>query len=318
MSMLDRIVIAVDGSEQATYAARRGLAVAEGVDATVDVLHVVPQTSLRLTETAAEQSRLRDRGEAALADIAALASEYDCSHSTTVSEGNPVVEISAYAAEQDADLIVLGRQGLTGLGKRLLGGVTEQVLHRSDVPVFVVPYTDAVDAVDEVDEMDQVDEVAAGGETATDYGRILIPTDGSANAEAATDYGATIAQSYGSAVHVLHMIDVQAAGGPFDAGGLTEQFIERLETSGQEAVERVEREIADSAPALDLSTAVERTNSSEGVAVGVRDYVETNDIDLIIMGSHGRSNLRRQLLGSVASSVLRLVDVPLLIVKRDV
>jgi nucleotide-binding universal stress UspA family protein len=49
-------------------------------------------------------------------------------------EGKPAVRISEYADEQGADLIVVGRQGLTGLGRRLLGGVTEQVLHRSEVP----------------------------------------------------------------------------------------------------------------------------------------------------------------------------------------
>lgn len=82
-------------------------------------------------------------------------------------------------------------------------------------------------------------------------------------------------------------------------------------------VERVVKEIGETAPDLDVSTAVERTTSFDGAAAGVREYIEDNDIDLVVMGSHGRSNLQRQLLGSVASTVLRTVDVPVLIVKRD-
>lgn len=54
----------------------------------------------------------------------------------------------------------------------------------------------------------------------------------------------------------------------------------------------------------------------EGAATGVQDYVGKTEIDLVVMGSHGRSNLKRQLLGSVASTVLRTVDVPVLVVKR--
>ncbi|MEF8824887.1 MAG: universal stress protein [Halapricum sp.] len=66
-----------------------------------------------------------------------------------------------------------------------------------------------------------------------------------------------------------------------------------------------------------MKTAVERTTSFEGAAAGVREYVEENGVDLVIMESHGRSNLKRQLLGSVASTVLPTVDVPVLVVKRS-
>jgi nucleotide-binding universal stress UspA family protein len=299
-SMYDRIVIAVDGSDEARHAARRGLELANALDATVDVLHVVPRKSLRLAKAGDEQTRLRDRGEAALAAIEELAAELDQSVVTTLSEGKPATEISEYAAEQNADLLVLGRQGTTGRRKRLLGGVTEQVLHRSDVPVFVVP------------------DGAPASEGETGYDRVLVPTDGSENAELATRFGIGLAGPHGSDLHVLNVVDLQAAGGAFNAGGLESEFVDRLERRGRETVERIEIEIEATAPDLDVLTAVERSTSFDGVAAGVREYVETNDVDLVVMGSHGRSNLRRQLLGSVASSVLRTVDVPVLVVTRDV
>lgn len=297
--MFERIVIPVDGSDEATHAARRGLALARAFDAAVDVIHVVPTKALRLTRKTAEKTRLRERGEQILTEIDGLAAEFDRSLSTELVEGKPGVQISEFAAEQNADLIVIGRQGMTGLGRRLLGGVTEQVLHRSDVPVLVVPGADLTP------------------DTADGYSRVLIPTDGSENAEVATRYGTAIARNDGADVHVLNVVDLQAAGGMFDAGGLETEFVDRLKERGREAVDRVVAGIDETDPELTVQTAVEQTSSFTGAAAGIRDYVDANDIELVVMGSHGRSNLKRQLLGSVASTVLRTVDTPVLIVKRE-
>jgi nucleotide-binding universal stress UspA family protein len=295
--MYDRIVIAVDGSDEARRAARRGLQLARTFDATVTVLSVVERKALRLAETPDEKTRLQESREAALTDIEELASELGYPVTTTLTEGKPATQISEYADEHDTDLIVIGRQGMTGLGRRLLGGVTEHILHQGDVPVLVVSGE------------------GHDGEAADDYSRILITTDGSENAEVATPHGIAIARRFGSDVHVLNVVDLQSAGGMFDAGGLEKEFIERLDTEGQEAVDSVANQIEESVSDPTVKTAVERTTSLEGAAAGVREYIEENEIDLVVMGSQGRSNLKRQLLGSVASSVLRTVDVPVLIVK---
>jgi len=49
----------------------------------------------------------------------------------------------------------------------------------------------------------------------------------------------------------------------------------------------------------------------------IADYAEDNDIDLIVIGSHGRSGVRRALLGSVTERVLRSTTVPVLVVDYD-
>ena len=297
--MYDRIVIAVDGSDEAAHAARRGLELADTFGAAVDVIHVVERNALRLTRTGDERTRLRDRGAAILDEIDGAASEVGLSVSTKLVEGKPAVRISEFATESDADLVVVGRQGLTGVTRRLVGGVTEGILHRSPVPVLVVP------------EGDPVTEASAG------YSQILLPTDGSETAEDAVPHGEAVGRNYGSTVHVLNVVDLQAAGGVFNAGGLDSEFVERLEASGREAVGRVADEIRDVTAEIEVRTTVERSTSFDGVAAGIRGYVENNGIDLIVMSSHGRSNLERQMLGSVASTVLRTVDVPVLVVKRS-
>ncbi|ELY81909.1 universal stress protein [Natrinema gari] len=293
--MYDRILIAVDGSDEATRAAERGLAFARAVDATVDVLYVVERKSLRLSRSADEKTRLHERGDAALAEIETLASSIGQPVTTTLMEGTPAEKIADSAAERDADLIVVGRQGLTGLGKRLLGGVTERLLRRSDVPVFVVP-TGAADAT-------------------TDYSDLLVPTDGSDTATLATEHGAAVARQYGSTVHVLNVVDLQAAGGAFDVGGLERDFVDRLEADGEAVVEDAATEIGPVAPAV--TTDVVRTTSFDGVAAGIREYVADADIDLIVMGARGRSNLGRRVLGSVTTTLVRSVDVPILVATQS-
>ncbi|RZH67882.1 universal stress protein [Natrinema altunense] len=293
--MYDRLLIAVDGSDEATRAAERGLEFARTVDATVDVLSVIERKSLRLSRSADEKTRLHERGNAALEEIEALASEIGQPVTTTVIEGTPATGISDYAAERGADLIVVGRQGLTGLGKRLLGGVTERLLRRSDVPVFVVP-TGAADAT-------------------TDYSELLVPTDGSDTATLATEHGGAVARQYDSTVHVLNVVDLQAAGGAFDVGGLERDFVDRLEAEGEAVVEDAATEVGAVAPAV--TTAVVRTSSFDGVAAGIREYVDETDIDFIVMGARGRSNLGRRVLGSVTTTLIRSVDVPILVVTQS-
>ncbi|MDT3437070.1 universal stress protein [Haloarcula sp. 1CSR25-25] len=297
--MYDHILFAVDGSDEATAATRRGLALARDFDATAEAVYVVEQRARRLTRTDRESAQLRDHGESVLAEIESLAADIGHPVTTELLEGKPSVQIDEYARETGAALIVLGRQGMTGLGKRLLGGVTEQVLHRTSVPVLVVS---------------DVEQTRPDG---FDYSRILVPTDGSANAETATRHGAAVADRYDATVHVLNVVDIQAAGGAFNAGGLDETFIERLEENGRDAVAATADELENAAPAVSVETAVERTDSFGGVAPGIREYISDHDIDLVVMGSHGRSNLKRQLLGSVTSQLIRTVAVPVLVTPRS-
>ena len=293
--MYNRLLIAVDGSDEATHAARYGLELADIVGAAVDLVYVIPRRSLQMTRTERERTRLRERGNDILSAAAELA-DADTAVETHLAEGTPAVEISSLAGDLSADLLVVGRQGMTGVGRRVLGGVTERVLARGEVPICVVPLGESVPAAD--------------------CDRLLVPTDGSDNAAAAVPHAAALATASAAAVDVLNVVDLQAAGGPFNVGGLDTAFIERLETRGADAVETIAENIADAAPEISVDTAVERMTDIHGAAAGIRAYVEANDIDLVVMGSHGRSNLRRGLLGSVASVVLQTVDIPVVIVKQ--
>ena len=291
--MYDRILVGVDGSDESKRAARYALELGSRVDASVTAFHVVEKRALNLARGSGEATELRQERAAVLAEIEAVAEEVGHPVDDELAEGDPATRLTERAS--DADLVVLGRQGISGLKRRLLGGVTEQVLHHSDVPVFVVP--------------DEAESFAAD--------RLLVPTDGSENAELALPHAAELARIDGGRVDLLNVIDLDAAGGAFDAGGLEPEFLDRLEARGREAVEDAAEEVQSLAPDAEVRTAVERAAPSSSAAAGIRSYVEEHDTDAVVMGSHGRGNLKRTLLGSVASSVLRTVDVPVLVAVRE-
>ncbi|EMA23009.1 universal stress protein [Haloarcula amylolytica] len=134
------------------------------------------------------------------------------------------------------------------------------------------------------------------------FDRILVPTDGSPGSERAFEVAATLANTHDAAVHVLSVVDEHGPTDDWDYDGDSpaEAFVEsqadHVDTEG-----------------LSVTAAVR-----EGVVHdAVLDYGDETDIDLIVMGTHGRTGVRRFLLGSVTEKVVRLADVPVLSVKAD-
>lgn len=137
------------------------------------------------------------------------------------------------------------------------------------------------------------------------YDTILIPSDGSEHAVRAAEHGVYLARAFDATVHLLNVVDVQGAAGLFDAGGVDEAFVERLESEGEGAIEAVE---AVTSGDDRVETALVRGRPSEAIL----RYAEDRSVDLIAMGTHGRTGLERYVAGSVTERVVRLAGVPVL------
>lgn len=140
------------------------------------------------------------------------------------------------------------------------------------------------------------------------YDHILVPTDGSDHAERAGDHAALLAGAFDATVHLLTVVDIEAAAGPFSAGGVDDDYIEQRTADQRAALADLEAELDGDVRA---ETAVVTGTPSEGIL----DYVRETAVDLVVMGTHGRSGLRRYLTGSVAERVLRQSPVPVLTVR---
>jgi nucleotide-binding universal stress UspA family protein len=140
------------------------------------------------------------------------------------------------------------------------------------------------------------------------YDTVLIPSDGSEHAVRAAEHGVYLARAFDATVHLLNVVDVQAAAGPFDAGGVDKAFVERLESDGRTAIEAVEAVAGEEDR---VETALVRGSPAEAIL----EYGTENGVDLIAMGTHGRTGLERYVAGSVTERVLRLAEVPVLTVR---
>jgi len=139
--MYDRILVPTDGTEQRPVTTH-ALNVAELAGAEVHALYVVDEKALNYQPSEEGRSETREarreEGEAATARIAEEGGERGVDVVTAIEEGNPKTVIGEYADENDADMIVMGTHGRSGVDRYVLGSVTEEVVRASEVPVLTV------------------------------------------------------------------------------------------------------------------------------------------------------------------------------------
>ncbi|MFH5800855.1 universal stress protein [Haladaptatus sp. CMAA 1911] len=143
------------------------------------------------------------------------------------------------------------------------------------------------------------------------YKTILIPTDGSEHANIAVEHAVALAAQFDATLHVLSVIDTRHLG----ITTPTELDIEQLRSAYRKQSEEAIDEAVRRATVADVSTVTD-------IQIGVphrtiTEYVDEHGIDLVVIGTHGRTRLRQTLLGSVAEQVLRTSSAPVLAVRSD-
>jgi nucleotide-binding universal stress UspA family protein len=137
--MYDRILLPTDGSDAGTRAVDQALGLAAETGATLHLLFVLEEIPYAPeTMDDAVGSELREIGEATLETVRERADGAGVEVVEALREGAPHSTILEYAAEEDADVIVMGTHGRSGLDRYLLGSVTERVVRTADIPVLTV------------------------------------------------------------------------------------------------------------------------------------------------------------------------------------
>ncbi|SDM98377.1 Nucleotide-binding universal stress protein, UspA family [Halogranum gelatinilyticum] len=140
--MYDTILVPTDGSDAAMNAVDHAVDLARQYDATLHVLAVVDPTSfstLDVDPSTVVVAMERQAREAAQR-VETVAEEAGVAIETAVVRGDPARTITTYATDNEADLVVMGTHGRSGLDRYLLGSVTERVVRTADVPVLTVRY----------------------------------------------------------------------------------------------------------------------------------------------------------------------------------
>ena len=140
------------------------------------------------------------------------------------------------------------------------------------------------------------------------YDRILVPTDGSEEGERAVRHAIDLAVAHDATIHAVYVVDSASYGGvPMETAW--EGLHEMLEREGEAALDRVV-ELGDESGVPVETALLEGTPAKQVVR-----YAESEDCDLVVMGTHGRGGIDRLLLGSVAERVVRSSEVPVLTVQ---
>jgi len=138
------------------------------------------------------------------------------------------------------------------------------------------------------------------------HDRILAPTDGSDPSNRGVDRAIELADRFGATVHALYVVDQSSRVGDWDV------VVERQEAAGEAALD----DAADRGEAIGVE--VERHLRRGTPAAEILASVEGFDIDLIVMGTHGRSGIDRiRHAGSTTERVLRGASVPVFAVPPD-
>ena len=286
------ILLAVDGSEHA-FAATQLLS-----DLPLSPESLITAISVLIPRYAQFSTSLENLLEQAQKQLAVSQARIQ----TEVIAGYPAEIINQLAAEQQSDLTLIGAKGLRSTLGILLGGVAQQVVEYSCCPVMVVraPYNG--------------------------LRRIMLVVDGSASCLAAVEYLAHFCLPEPYQLHLMHVLPpiyqvdfiTQAwpTGMDITPPIPTENFEIRLKEQaeadqihGEELLKDAQRQLAQYG--IEATTGMERGDA----ATQIIHYAKEHNIDLIVAGSRGLSQIQSWLLGSVSRKLVHYAGCTVLIVK---
>ena len=297
MTSSSKLFVAIDFSPSSDEALRQAHERAVSTGAQLFVCHIVPNelrsnllfphiTRIAALEFPLDVKHIADAASARVTEITGRKSE---EFELIVEDGAPQALIPGIAEESLADLIIMGPHGKTGAAEPHLGSVTNSVIRHAHCPVLVV-------------------------RSPKNTRRVVVGTDFSDPALPALKAAADEITRTGGELTVVHSLDLvwspaaypaMAFGGaPFNISAEKMQELERI------ATERLEESLRQ----LNVPGKTLVTTGSAGAAL--IDVAKEQDADLVVVGTIGRTGLRRALLGSVAETVAKGAPCSVMVVRR--
>ncbi|HSE59581.1 MAG TPA: universal stress protein [Nitrospiraceae bacterium] len=283
-ALITRILFATDFSACARHAEQHVAFLAAVYRAAVTVLHVLEIYEGAYVTTVQDQQESGSR----LADVARRLIQPAAPVAHQQRAGIPDAIICDVAEETQADLIVLGTHGRTGLRHILLGSTAERVLTMAPCPVLIVRL------------LNEAEREKAGRPIRLT--QVAVPIDFSDCSMEALEYGARLAKDVGASVTLLHILEPLSYGIDLTFGHAVEQ-------NRQQIAARLKL-VADEIQSQGVPV---RAVIRGGVpADSILDYIHSSECDLVVMGTQGRRGIAHVVKGSVAEAVLRRAPCPVL------
>lgn len=139
---------------------------------------------------------------------------------------------------------------------------------------------------------------------------ILVPTDFSEPSQSAIKYARAFAEQFKATVHVLHVLEDPFIYAPTSEGYMVPPgLIEEMEKAARDRLQKA-------FPVEGPSVQVELVLKHGSPFVEIVRYAREHDVDLVVIGTHGRGPIAHMLLGSVAEKVVRKAPCPVLTVRH--
>lgn len=295
---IQRVLFATDFSEHAEKALAHALWYAREFGAELHMLHALvlhgadpanPDLAFPDLEGAGEQ--IREWARARMREVSERIDDEVPVVRATRRGIAPAPAILEYAREEDVDLVVMATHGRRGIRRLLMGSVAEEVVRTAARPVLTV-------------------RPDAGAEHGDPPRRILVPVDFSEHSDRALRYGAALCERTGAELHAVHAVSERYFPDAYFAEAAEIQAMAAAaEERVPEALHRNVHEVL--GEDADVRTRIEAGSPAQAVS----EYAEEEDVDLVVISSHGRTGLERVLMGSVAEGVIRRAPCPVLTVK---
>ncbi len=302
--MLNTILVPLDGSLLAETALEPALLLARRFEAEVLLVRTLVPAEPPMGETRAPRLVSTHDAQRYLASVADYLRSEGVVALTVVLPLEPAEGIVEEAKLSNVDLIVMTTHGRKGIDALLHPSVTWQVLRQTQAPILACTCASRDDPAAPALHLPRF---------MTDpHAPILVPLDGSLQAEAALPPAQELARVFGN-----RLLLIRAGEQPYLAGGVIgydTMMDQAVKWSLDEAESYLKRKT------LELASAgleVETETAMGGAAPFIRQVAQERQAGLIVMASHGRGWLGRLILGSVAQSVLREGDTPVLLVRRQ-
>lgn len=283
MGKYKKILVAIDGSDSSRNALLQAFRFAVDEKCWITVTSVVPPYDGEIEILGVKDIRaaLRKPCEDALGEAQRLAERERVLIKTVCEEGEMHERIVDLADAENCDLIIMGRRGLRPIERMLVGRVTARVIGHSQRDVLVVP-----------------------NETKVGWKTIVLATDGSKYSVAATERAIAFAKSYGGELKVISVVDVPS------------EFYAEAPAAVEDLVRKAKGFVADVKRQAEEAGVKAETFVGEAEAFeAINNLAREQKADMIVIGSHGRTGLRRLLMGSVAEKVIGYATCPVLVVK---
>lgn len=278
-----KMLVAIDGSESSMHALKESFKLARNEKSWITVVSVIPEYKgdLDMVAVGNVMASIRKPCEDALHRAEELARAEGALIKTLCVEGEAHERIIDLAEAENCELIVMGRRGLSRLERVLMGSVTARVIGHSPIDVLVVPLNAEIG-----------------------WKKILLATDGSRYSKAASERAIDFAFQYGGQIVVVSAVDV-----PAELYGEAPDAVEGLIKKAKGYVDDVKRQAE--ASGIKIEAFVREGEAYKAII----DLAKEQNANIIVMGSHGRTGLKRLLMGSVTEKVIGYSSCPVLVVK---